>query len=219
MTAAVVGKRPVRKLSPAAVRRLQIAAVVLVLLGVVLGTKAVPIDDPLAQGREQFDPDSFGVDHFPEIQEAIRGQAVDAAILAEEIEADAAAAAERYAVQSSGGPVYSVILTGQVGEGQSGIYQISVDEVSADLLIRVQTGPAINGTELRDATGEITFGQFRNQIDYQDAASALNEQMKLEVLDGIDTAALPGRTITVTGVFTLVNPAAWLITPSEIEVQ
>ncbi len=29
-----------------------------------------------------------------------------------------------------------------------------------DLLVRVQTGPAINGTELRDATGEITFGQL-----------------------------------------------------------
>jgi predicted lipoprotein len=83
----------------------------------------------------------------------------------------------------------------------------------------MQTGPAINGTDLRDATGEIKFGDFKNQIEYQNAGAAINNAMKQEVLAGIDTASLPGETVTVTGAFTLVNPKNWLVTPVEISVQ
>ena len=50
--------------------------------------------------------------------------------------------------------------------------------------VRVQTGPAINGTDVRDATGTVEFGQFKNQIEYQDAGSALNDQVKAQVLAG-----------------------------------
>ena len=83
----------------------------------------------------------------------------------------------------------------------------------------MQTGPAINGTDLRDATGEIKFGDFKNQIEYQNAGAAINNAMKAAVLAGIDTASLAGKTVTVTGAFTLVNPKNWLVTPVEITVQ
>ena len=39
------------------------------------------------------------------------------------------------------------------------------------------------------------------------------------MLAGIDTASLTGKTVTVTGAFTLVNPKNWLVTPVEIAVQ
>ncbi|MDQ1130047.1 DUF2291 family protein [Microbacterium sp. SORGH_AS_0888] len=124
-----------------------------------------------------------------------------------------------YAVTSSGGPVYSVTFTGVVGTGNAGIYDVAVEGVPSTLRIRVQTGPAINGTDLRDATGDIAFGQFKNQIDYQNAAAALNDQVKSTVLASVDTAALTGKTVTVTGAFTLVNPTAWLVTPVSLEVR
>ncbi|MGB4779026.1 DUF2291 family protein [Microbacterium sp.] len=216
MTAATTARRP---LSAAAKRGIWIGVVALVLLGIVLGTKVVPSDDPLAQGAVDFDPATFGVEHFPEVQAAVVDKAVDAETLAAAIAADPAAAEEEYAVQSSGGPVYSVTFTGVVGEGQAGMYPVTVDGVPDDLLIRVQTGPAINGTELRDATGEIAFGQFKNQIDFQNAAAALNDELKTAVLADVDTANLTGKTIEVTGAFTLVNPAAWLVTPVELSVQ
>jgi predicted lipoprotein len=214
-----VGTTPRKKLSPGAKRGIWIGVIALVVLGMILGTKVVGNDDALLQGTQEFDPATFGAENFPQIQEAVAERAVDAATLAGAIAADPAAAAEEYAVASSGGPVYSVTFTGVVGEGQSGIYEVDVEGVPDDLLIRVQTGPAINGTELRDSTGEITFGQFTNQIDYQDAASALNEEVKTQVLADIDTAALQGKTITVTGAFTLINPASWLVTPTEIEIS
>ena len=61
--------------------------------------------------------------------------------------------------------------------------------MAGETKIRVQTGPAINGTDLRDATGEVKFGDFKNQIEYQNAGSAINNAMKEAVLAGIDTSA------------------------------
>lgn len=205
--------------SKRATRWVWVGVVVVLLAGLVLGTKVVPSDSALAQGAAAFDPASFGATTFPVVQEKVADRAVDAATLASAIAADPAAAAAKYAVTSSGGPVYSVTFTGVVGTGNAGIYDVAVDGVPSTLRIRVQTGPAINGTDLRDATGEITFGQFKNQIDYQNAAAALNDQVKSTVLSSVDTQALSGKTITVTGAFTLINPAAWLVTPVSLEVK
>ena len=80
----------------------------------------------------------------------------------------------------------------------------------------MQTGPAINGTDLRDATGDVKFEHFKNQIEYQDAGSGINRAMKKAVLDPMDTAALTGKTVDVVGVFRLINPKNWLITPVKV---
>ena len=85
--------------------------------------------------------------------------------------------------------------------------------------ISVQTGPAIVGTDLRDATGTITFGQFRNQIDYQNAAGGLSDAMKKEVLSKVDTTKLAGRTISVVGAFALSDPTTWQVTPVKLDVR
>ena len=78
---------------------------------------------------------------------------------------------------------------------------------------------AIDGTDLRDAPGDIAFGAFKNQIEYQDAGSGINRAMAAEVLAPIDTTALAGKQVTVTGAFRLINPSNWLITPVALEVQ
>ncbi|MGV8851533.1 MAG: DUF2291 family protein [Rhodoglobus sp.] len=215
-TAATPARSP---LSKATKRYIGIGAIVVVLIAMVLGTRIVSADDPLAQGTQKFDAEIYGGETFPGVQSAIADQATDAETLAAAIAEDPAAAAEEYAVQSSGGAVYSVTFTGVVGEGKSGIYAVAVDGIPSDLLIRIQTGPAINGTELRDATGEIEFGQFVNQIDYQNAAAALNEELKAQVLADVDTTNLTGTTVEITGAFTLINPSSWLVTPVEMKIQ
>lgn len=217
--AKAAAKTPRKPLSKNAKRGVWIGIIVVLIALMALGTKFVPADSPLLQATQKFDPATFGSEKFPVVQEGIIDRAVDADVLAAAIAKDPDAAAKKYGIKSSGGTVYSTTLTGVVGEGQSGIYAVQVEGVPADLLIRVQTGPAINGTELRDASGEIKFGEFTNQIDFQNAASALNEELKTQVLADIDTTALTGQTITLTGAFTLVNPAAWLITPVELDLK
>ncbi|TJV40697.1 MAG: DUF2291 domain-containing protein, partial [Mesorhizobium sp.] len=141
------------------------------------------------------------------------------ATLASAIAKDKAAAEKEYGVPANVGTEFSVKFTGVVGEGKSGIYAVKVDDVPSTLVIRVQTGPAINGTDLRDATGSITFGQFTNQIEYQNAGSALNNEMKKQVLSAIDNTKLTGKAISVIGVFKLINPKGWLVTPVKLSVQ
>jgi predicted lipoprotein len=87
------------------------------------------------------------------------------------------------------------------------------------VIVRLQTGPFISGTDLRDATGTIAFSQFANQIEYQNAGSALNKQMKKDVLSKVDTANLTGKRISVVGVFLLTDANSWLVTPVKLDLQ
>jgi predicted lipoprotein len=210
------GRNTNRKRNPT-IATVAVLAVLLVAMG--LSTKVVGADSDLGAGPEAFSAEAWGAENFPTIQEGIAERAVPADELAAAILADPAAAGAEYGVDAGTGPEISTTFTGTVGAGQAGIYPVTVEGVPSDVLIRIQTGPAINGTDLRDATGTVEFGQFTNQIDYQDAASALNEQLKATVLDGIDTTALEGETVEVTGAFQLINPAGWLVTPSDLVVQ
>lgn len=184
-----------------------------------LDTAVVPMGTPADQREAAFDPVGFGNEHFPQIRDYVVDNAVDARMLSEAIDADSSAAAAEYGVSAGVGAIIPVHFTGTVGEGSTGVFNVRVDGLSAGRNIRVQTGPAINGTDLRDATGTIRFGQFTNQIEYQDAGSGINNAMKAAVFEDLDREALSGRTLEVTGVFRLINPDNWLVTPVALEVR
>ncbi|SIS77663.1 DUF2291 family protein [Paracoccus saliphilus] len=208
--------------APASSRRgliVSLAFAAAVAVGIVVDTTVVQIGSEADARQQAFSPDSYGEGEFPRIQAFVQENAVDAATLAPAVLADKNAAAEEYGTPASTGAILPVTVTGVVGEGKSGVYTLTAEGVSEEITVRVQTGPAINGTELRDAPGDIAFGQFKNQIEYQDAGSAINRAMKAAVLDGIDTAGLSGKTITVTGAFRLINPKNWMITPVALEVK
>ncbi len=200
--------------------RLVIAAVVIVVVAAVaFDTKVVKIGSSEDVAHEVFSPAKYGASEFPKIKASVEHRAIPAKTLAEAIAEDKTAAAKQYGVPAGIGSVIPVSFTGVAGEGKSGIYSVSVDGLPADTKIRVQTGPAINGTDLRDATGDVRFGQFKNQIEYQNAGAGINNALKKEVLAGIDTRDLTGKTISVVGVFTLINPKNWLVTPVEMKVK
>lgn len=214
---------PVLRGRPALSRRRVIwtVIVVAVLAAMASGVKVVNINSAAAAGPQAFNPASYGRTEFPKVQAAIVRRAVPAGTLAAAIKADPASAGKKYGVAVAGGigPEVSVSFTGVVGEGSDGLYQVKVAGVPAGLVIRVQTGPAINGTDLRDATGTITFGQFVNQIDYQNAAAALNGQLKQQVLAKMPSGSLTGKTVSVAGAFQLINPQGWLVTPATLTVR
>ncbi|PKR52906.1 DUF2291 family protein [Thalassospira marina] len=193
------------------------AAALCVVAAIALDTTVVTIGSEQDTRVAGFSPDAYGKKEFPRIRDDITARAVDAPTLANALAADKKAAAKKY---GTGGamPVLPVKLTGTVGEGKAGIYDIAVDGVE-NVRIRVQTGPAINGTDLRDAPGDIAFGAFKNQIEYQDAGAGINRAMKAEVLAGFDNSDLTGKTVSLTGVFKLINPKMWLITPVKVQVQ
>ena len=194
------------------------AAVVLV-SAMALSTKVVKIDSA-ANGRSgAFVAAAFGTTEFPKVQAAVQQRAVTIGMLEAAIAKDPAAAAKQYGVVTGAGPEFSVKFGGVVGKGDFGTYDVAVDGAPKSVVVQVQTGPAILGTDLRDATGTVNFGQFTNQIDYQNAAAALNSEMKKQILAKVDAANLKGKHIAVVGAFQLSDPKNWLVTPVKLDVR
>ncbi|MGF6245245.1 putative lipoprotein [Paraburkholderia sp. GAS38] len=197
-----------------------VVALVAVVVAMAFSVKVVKIGASGDAEAKVFDPAAYGMAQFPKTQAAIESRAVSADTLAAAITKDQDAAGKQYGVAGGGvGPEMSVKFTGVADKDDSGIYTVKVPNLPDSLSIRVQTGPAINGTDLRDATGTISFEQFTNQIDYQNAGYAINTAMKKAVLAKVDTSKLAGKTISVVGVFQLVNPNGWLVTPVKLDVN
>ena len=212
---------PRRRANPRLRAAIVSAGAVILVAAMALDTKVVKLGSPADVQPNVFSPAEFGKSQFPTVQSTVESRAVDAATLVAALAKDKDAAVKQYGVPTPAGigVEISVKFTGVAGTANSGVYPVQVEGMPSALVVRVQTGPAINGTDLRDATGTITFGQFVNQIDYQNAGSALNKEMKQQVLSKIDTAALSGKTISVVGVFRLINPNNWLVAPVKLDVQ
>jgi len=157
-----------------------LAAVVLI-AAMAYDTTVVPVGGDKDLREQAFDPDTFGQNEFPRIRDHVMGIAPDAVQLASELAEDKNAALEAYGIAGTF-PVLTVRFTGVLGESKSGIYDVTVEGLPDGAGIRVQTGPAINGTELRDITGDIVFGEFKNQIEYQDAGAGINREMSAQLL-------------------------------------
>ena len=194
-------------------------AILVVLGAIALDTTVVKIGSEEDQRQAAFDPDAFGKTEFPRISEAVRARAVQAPVLAQAILDDKKAAIESYGTPGGIGAYMPVQLEGVLGQSKSGVFDLTVDGMPEGTRVRLQTGPAINGTELRDITGDIVFGAFKNQIEFQDAGAGINRAMASDVLSDLDRASMTGKSVSVVGVFNLINPKNWLITPVSLEVQ
>ncbi|WP_330983846.1 MULTISPECIES: DUF2291 domain-containing protein [Enterobacterales] len=193
-------------------------AVMAVLIAMVVDTQVVHIGSVQDKQEQGFSAASYGDKTFPEIKNSIESRAVDAVLLAEALKMNQAEAIKKYGVGTTL-PVIPVRFQGNVGEGKSGIFNISVNGFPEDIKLRLQTGPILTGTELRDSTGKIQFGDFTNQIDYQNAGAALNRALKTVLLDKLDRETLSGKRVEVVGVFRLLTPGNWLVTPISLEVK
>ena len=192
---------------------------IVLIAAIALDTTVVRIGSEQDVRKQVFNPDAYGQSQFLRIRDIVNERAVSAQQLAAELATDKKLAMKTYGTPGSVGAFMPVNLTGVVGDGKSGVYNLTVDGVPDGTKIRVQTGPAINGTELRDISGDIIFGDFKNQIEYQDAGAGINRAMMAAVLADLNRAELTGSIINLVGVFNLINPKNWLITPIILEVE
>lgn len=85
--------------------------------------------------------------------------------------------------------------------------------------VKVQLGPVIRGTALRDVLPFIPFSAFKNQIEYANVGRALNAQVYDSKLSKLDRENLVGKQVSVTGAFVTPNAGAEiLITPSNVTI-
>ncbi|WP_395108143.1 DUF2291 family protein [Actinomadura sp. SCN-SB] len=194
-----------------------IALVVLVVL-ILADTTYRSDQAPQAGESQKFNAAAYGAATYAsKVVPTIEKKAVDIVTLHKAIAAGTEAAGQRYGNREGTGPYsYAVTLTGTAGEVNGGLLRVEVPGAD-DARVAVQVGPAVNGTALRDAVGFIKFGQFTNQVDYADAATALNEQVKARVLASLDAAALDGKKITVVGAMTPLTADLLTVTPISIK--
>lgn len=84
---------------------------------------------------------------------------------------------------------------------------------------RVQIGPAIRGTALRDSLDFVQFNDFTNQIDFAQFGKAFNAYADKTVLSKLPREALEGRTAKVLGAYTIeAGQDLPLVTPAEAEI-
>ncbi|WP_345429979.1 DUF2291 domain-containing protein [Actinoallomurus vinaceus] len=177
-----------------------------------------------AGGGKKFDATSYadGIWASKVVPAAQKG-AVDAATLLPALRADQKGASARYGKQAGAGSPYSFLIkgtgtvTGVTSGNAVGSVQLDVPGVGKTD-VNLAAGPAFVGTAVRDAVGFIDFSQFTNQIDYADAATALNAKVKATVLRGVDLNSIKGKKVTFTGAFQLLSSASVMITPITLEV-
>ncbi|GAA3769010.1 DUF2291 domain-containing protein [Plantactinospora mayteni] len=199
------------------------ALLVALLAAIAATTKVVGTDEAAsAGGADRFDATEYATQRYDsDVVPAIEKGAVDVTELLTAIAADPQAAGERYGHRDGPNARYAFAASGTgVAEKVSGtLLPLRIEGMPEDVQVSIQIGPAINGTALRDATGLITFDQFLNQLEYADASTELNNQVKAKVLAGVDGAAAEGKRVSFVGAFTYgSNPKLIQVTPVRLEV-
>ncbi|MBB3916232.1 MULTISPECIES: DUF2291 family protein [Rhizobium] len=136
------------------------------------------------------------------------------------------AAGEKYGnprKQSSSPWTYAVKITGKVVAADTASRAATLD-VDADgdgkADAKVQIGPALRGTALRDTLDFVNFNEFKNQIEWAQFGKAFNENANSAFLSAVPRDGLTGKTVTVIGAFPLPKSGELpLVTPSELKIS
>ena len=194
-----------------------VGVVVLVIAG--FNVKVVSTADADAAATEgQLDPAAYAADQFGTITGRIEDEAVELPELLTQLASGAEESEFGNTSGASSAYAFPVTFTGVAGAATPPVMPVTVDGVPPETTVQLQVGPALNGTALRDVTGDISFNEFTNQLEYQNVATQLNDLVLTDVLADFDAAAATGKTITVTGTFLRVNPQLISVVPVSIEV-
>src|SRR5690606_19965972 len=85
---------------------------------------------------------------------------------------------------------------------------------------RVQIGPTLRGSAIRDSLPFVNFNEFRNQIDWAQFGKAFNTRINNEILSKLPRENLVGMKVKAEGAFPL--PAKGqlpLVTPISISLE
>jgi predicted lipoprotein len=83
---------------------------------------------------------------------------------------------------------------------------------------RVQIGPAMRGTALRDSLDFVNFNTFTNQIDYAQFGKAFNTYVDKKTLSTLPREKLVGSQVTVIGTVPLDKSSPPLVTPATVSL-
>lgn len=175
-----------------------------------------------ADVQKELGSQAFAEEYYEsQIVPYITENAVDLITLHEAILVDPEAAGAEYGNRGGDSSAYSVptVFEANALTYENDLITLEVDGVELEGDVYLAAGPALNGTAVRDVSGLVKFGAFTNQLEYQDAATKLNDKVRDLVLSEFDPITeLEGKTIRVTGAISLFNTRNYIVMPVEIEV-
>jgi predicted lipoprotein len=191
------------------------------------GCKLVPTGQGGAEtAAAAFDPDKAAAEMWePKMLPYLRVKAGPLAEVQDLAARDPKAAGEKYGnpkKQASAPWTFATRFEGTIvaanTESRAASIDVDVDgDAKADA--RVQIGPALRGTALRDALDFVDFNQFTNQIDFAQFGKALNTYANTSVLEKLPRDSLVGRHASVTGAYPAPSGGALpLVAPAEITI-
>jgi predicted lipoprotein len=135
---------------------------------------------------------------------------------------DPEAARRQYGRPLAGGTLFATRFEGKIVaadlEGRAGSVDVDADgDGQPDA--RVQIGPFLSGTALRDAQAFVSFGDFGDQVAFARFGRALNDQVFQTQLSALPRTDLISRRVEVLGVYRPEPGVLPLVTPARISVS
>lgn len=200
-----------------------IGAVILVVL-MILDTKVIGPDDEEEVASDTAE--EYADEAYESIVVAgVKERAIPIAELVDQMLDDPEAAGEEHGNREDDDKPYSFAVSAQgtVEEGGFGEVGLDIDGLDSDFSVGIAVPPLGSTTALRDASGEVSFGDFVNQTEYQNVALELNNKAAEDVFADLDPDDLEGEDVTVIGAVKWTSDTggevdAVAITPVEIEV-
>lgn len=154
---------------------------------------------------------------------AVKDKAVDFNILYAALKSNTDEASKKYGNQVGGPYNFLTKFEGKVTEvnttSQAGTATVETQVGGSAVPMKVIIGPVIFSTALRDAVGIISFNEFVNQLQFADVADELNTRVYNMSLKGKPFDTLLGKTVDITGAFTLSDLSNLTIMPVYFEIK
>jgi predicted lipoprotein len=155
-----------------------------------------------------------------------RENAKEASLVLAEYGKDQDAAGEKYGIRSSSeGIPWNFVIKGKGKvlavdtESRAGTMAVDLDPYDGTLDLKIQVGPVVKGTSIRDSLSFISFDEFENQIEFAKLANTMNKKACEAALGTTDVSSMVGKEIAFIGFFTADGTEDVLATPIEITIQ
>jgi len=104
-------------------------------------------------------------------------------------------------------------------ESAAGFVELTLADSSGGDNVKVQIGPVIKSSAVRDSLSFIHFGDFVNQLDFANISKAINFHVRDQVVAGIKEKAQAGKHLAFVGAFSEDPSGRILITPVKLSVE
>jgi predicted lipoprotein len=182
----------------------------------------VPIQEAKIE-QPQGSASNKGFDKVAYVLPTVQQNAVDFSQLYTELKLNQDAASQKYGKKVGGPYNFLTKFEGKVLSADTssrvGVIKVEIQAQTGAAIVTVQVGPVVQGTSIRDALGFIAFNDFVNQLQFADVADELNTRALQNALNNTDPTTLVGKTVDITGAFTLDNIDDLVITPVYVTVK